>query len=80
MTICLMLRDTSPPHRVDQAVDCGLTPLQWLCEVPGYWRELEHAVVHVDPEHPNTEYRYADGHRHLKTSRFMDQKTSQYLG
>ena len=26
---------------------------QWVCEVAGYWRELEHAVVHVDPEHPN---------------------------
>jgi hypothetical protein len=25
------------------------TPLQWLCEVAGYWRELEHGVVHVDP-------------------------------
>ena len=23
-TICLMQRDTSPSHRVDQAVDCGL--------------------------------------------------------
>jgi hypothetical protein len=23
-----------------------------LCEVAGYCRELEHAVVHVDPEHP----------------------------
>ena len=28
------------------------TPLQWLCEVAGYWRELEHVAVHVDPEHP----------------------------
>jgi hypothetical protein len=27
-------------------------PLQWLCEVSGYWQELEHAVVYVDPEHP----------------------------
>ena len=31
---------------------CCPTPLQWLCEVAGYCRELEHAVVHVDPEHP----------------------------
>ena len=23
-----------------------------LCEVDGYCRELEHAVVHFDPEHP----------------------------
>ena len=53
-TICLMQCDTSPLHRVDQAVDCGLrdvvpTPLQWLWEVDGYCRELEHTV---DPEHP----------------------------
>ena len=27
-------------------------PLYWLCEVAGYWQELEHAVVHVDPVHP----------------------------
>jgi hypothetical protein len=34
-----MQHDTSPLRGVDQAVDCGL------------W-ELEHAVVHIDPEHP----------------------------
>jgi hypothetical protein len=28
------------------------TPLQWLCEVAGYWRELEQAVIHINPEHP----------------------------
>ena len=54
VNLSLMQRDTSPSCRVDQAVDCGLwnvVPLlQWLCEVDGYWRELEHAVVHVDPE------------------------------
>jgi hypothetical protein len=33
-------------------VECCPTPPQWLCEVPLYWRELEHTVVHVDPEHP----------------------------
>ena len=22
-----------------------------VCEVAGYWQELEHTVVHVDPEH-----------------------------
>jgi hypothetical protein len=32
-------------------VECS-TPLQWLCQVAGYWRELEHAVVHIVPEHP----------------------------
>ena len=30
-------------------VECCPTPLQQLCEVAGYWSELEHAV---DPEHP----------------------------
>ena len=33
-------------------VECCQNPLQCLCEVAGYWQELEHAVVHVDPEHP----------------------------
>ena len=32
-------------------VECGPTPLQWLC-VARYGRELDHAVIHVDPEHP----------------------------
>ncbi len=31
---------------------CWSTPLQWLCEVAGYWQELEHAVVYADPENP----------------------------
>ncbi len=26
--------------------------LQCLCEVTGYWQELEHAVIYTDPEHP----------------------------
>ena len=43
-TICLMQRATSPSHRVDQAVDCGMwnfVPLlfKWLCKVAGYWRQ-----------------------------------------
>jgi hypothetical protein len=33
-------------------VECCPTPLQWLYEVAGYWWELEHAVLHVSPEHP----------------------------
>ncbi len=33
-------------------VECWSTPLQWLCEVAGYWQELEHAVVYADPKHP----------------------------
>jgi len=35
-------------------VVCGMlvTPLQCLCEVAGYWQELEHAVIYADPEHP----------------------------
>jgi hypothetical protein len=32
-------------------VECCPT-LQWLCEAVGHWWELEHAVVHIDPEHP----------------------------
>ena len=32
-------------------VECCLT-IQWLHEVAGYRRELEHTVVHIDPEHP----------------------------
>ena len=55
-TISLMQHNTSPLHKVDQTVDCGLreccpTPLQWLCKVAEYWRELECIVVHVNPEH-----------------------------
>ena len=33
-------------------MECCPTPLQWLCDVAGYWRELEHTVLYVDPEHP----------------------------
>ena len=33
-------------------MECCPTPLQWLCEVAGYCREMEHAVIHIDPEHP----------------------------
>jgi hypothetical protein len=33
-------------------VECCPTPLQWLLEGAGYLWELEHAVEHVDPEHP----------------------------
>ena len=51
-----MQLNTSPAHRVDQAVDCGHveccpTPLQWMCEDAEYWRELEHAVALLGP-HP----------------------------
>ncbi len=48
-TICLMQCNTSLSHRVE----CGLcrpTPLQWQCEVAGYWQELEHVVAHTRPE------------------------------
>ena len=42
---------------LDQAIDCGLwnvVPLFFngCCEVAGYWQELEHVVMQVDPEHP----------------------------
>ena len=33
-------------------MECCPTPLQCLCEVTGYWWELEHAVVHINPGHP----------------------------
>ncbi len=33
-------------------MECRSTPLQWLCEISGYWQELEHAVLYSDPEHP----------------------------
>ena len=39
---------TSPSHR---PVECCPTALQWLCDVVGYWRQLEHTVLHVDPGH-----------------------------
>ncbi len=45
-TICLTQCNTSPSHGIDQVVDYGLWnvgPLQWLCEVAGYWQELEHS-------------------------------------
>ncbi len=54
-TICLKQCSTSPSHRVEQVVDCGLWdvgPLLFnVCGVAGYWQELEHAVVYTDPEH-----------------------------
>ncbi len=33
-------------------VEYWSTPLQWLCDVAGYWQELEHAVIYADQEHP----------------------------
>ncbi len=33
-------------------VEYWSTPLQWLCEVAGYWQKLENAVVYADPKHP----------------------------
>ncbi len=44
-TICLTQCNTSPSHRVGQVVDCGLWNvgpllLNGLCEVAGYWQEL----------------------------------------
>jgi hypothetical protein len=40
------------PHTARQAVECYPTPLKCLGEIAGYWQELEHAVVHIIPEHP----------------------------
>ena len=33
-------------------MECCPIPLQWLWEVAGYWQELEHTIIHDDPEHP----------------------------
>jgi hypothetical protein len=52
-----MQRDTSPSHRVDHAVDCGLwnvVPLLFnscakLLDIGGNWNTL---FLHGDPEHP----------------------------
>jgi hypothetical protein len=48
-------------------VECCPT-FQWLCKVAGYWRELENAVAHINPEHPKhvqwgTSSEYADHDR-----------------
>jgi hypothetical protein len=50
---CQIFGTTPVPGRFwsDSSLLAG-TPLQLLCEVPIYWRELEQAVVHVDPDHP----------------------------
>ena len=42
---------------------------QWLCYIAGYWRELEHAVIHVDPDHPK--------HEVMAVDEWLD--SSQYL-
>ena len=48
-----MQRDTSLSHRVDQAVDHDLrNAVPVLFKVAEYWREVEHDVVHLRPEHP----------------------------
>jgi hypothetical protein len=52
-----MQHDTSPSHRVDQAVDWGLwnvVPLHsnGCAKVAGYWQELDHSVLNINPEHP----------------------------
>ena len=33
-------------------VECCPAPLQRLSKVAGYWQEMEHAAVQVNPEHP----------------------------
>ena len=48
--VCLMQRDTSPLHRVDQAVDCGMwnvVPLLFngcakLLDIGGNWNTLSY--------------------------------------
>jgi hypothetical protein len=42
-TICLMQHSLLRIELI-RPVECCPTPLQWLCEGAGYWRELEHPV------------------------------------
>ncbi len=52
-TSCLTQCNTSPSHRVDQVVDCGLWDVgPLLFNGCAKLLELEYAVVYVDPEHP----------------------------
>ncbi len=56
-TIFLTQCNTSPSHRVDQVVGCGLWnvgPLLFngCAKLLDYCQELENAVVYADPEHP----------------------------
>ena len=41
-------------HLPHGAIDCGLwnVVLHLFNGCAGFWRELEHVVIHVDPEHP----------------------------
>ena len=48
---------------------CYLTNLQWLCEVAGFWWELEHAVLHINSEHP----KHAQGVTWLVTMQTMEE-------
>ncbi|XP_071241199.1 adhesion G protein-coupled receptor E1-like isoform X1 [Salvelinus alpinus] len=56
-TICLMQRNTSPSHRVDQAVDCGLwnvVPLLFndcvkLMNIDRNWNTLSHTSIQSIP-------------------------------
>lgn len=57
-TICLTHCNPSSLNRVDRVVGYGLWNvdllLRWLCEVAGYWQELEHTVISA--ERPNHAY------------------------
>ena len=56
-TICLIQHDTSPSHRVDQAVDCGLknvAPLLFngcakLLDIGGNWNKLLYTSIQSIP-------------------------------
>ena len=56
-TICCMQRDTSPSHRVDQAVDFGLwnvVPFHFngcvkLLDIGGYWNTLSYTSIQSFP-------------------------------
>ena len=68
-TICLMQCDTSPSHRVDQAVDCGLwnvVPLLFnscakLLDIGGNWKTLSYTLIQIIPNMLNRSGEYA-GH------------------
>jgi hypothetical protein len=56
-TICLMQHDTSPLHRVDQAIDCGLWNVvprifnvcAKLLDIGGKWSTLSHMSIQSIP-------------------------------
>lgn len=48
------------------------TPLHWLGEVPGYWKELKHTVAHARPGHLHTVL-HVEWVRYLATTQAMQE-------